>query len=191
MRRVVYFIHVSLDGFVSDSKGEIAWAKANEEMFDIAGMQTDRSDTAVYGRNTYNIMENYWPEAGEKPGASKHDIQHSEWYNKVEKIVISSTLNEADLNNVRIISKNLPEEIVKLKNRVGGDIVLFGSPSTAHTLMEKDLIDDYWFFINPVLLGGGIPLFKNIRNKMSLELVSGKVFDSGVVCVHYKRLTDK
>jgi dihydrofolate reductase len=187
MRKLVLFIHTSLDGFVAGSKGEMDWITVDEDMFDYAGRQTDKADTALYGRVTYQMMESYWPTAGEKPNATKHDKQHSTWYNKVGKVVLSKTLKEANLTNTNIISDNISEEITKLKQKAGKDILIFGSPTAVHSLITENLIDDYWIFINPVLLGQGIPLFNEIKNKIKLKLVTNIAFSSGVVCLHYEK----
>jgi dihydrofolate reductase len=92
----------------------------------------------------------------------------------------------ANLPNTKIISENLTDEINKLKRSDGRDILIFGSPTAAHSLMAEKLIDDYWLLINPVLLGNGIPLFKDIKGTTNLKLVSNNVFSSGVVCLHYQ-----
>ena len=186
MRKLVLFMHVSLDGYTTNSKEQIDWILAGEEMFDIAGQQTLKSDTALYGRGTYGIMEKYWPTAADKPDATKHDIEHSAWYNSVQKIVVSKTLKRSEVKNAEIISENLPEEIRKLKNKKGKEIVMFGSPTLAHSLMEENLIDEYWLFVNPILLGQGIPLFKDLTHEIKLNLLMSKTFASGVVCLHYE-----
>jgi dihydrofolate reductase len=86
VRRLVLFMHTSLDGFVAGPSGEMDWIDVNEEMFDYAGQRTREADTALYGRVTYQIMESYWPTAGDQPTATKHDIEHSKWYNSVAKV---------------------------------------------------------------------------------------------------------
>jgi len=186
MKNLALFLHVSLDGFVAGPNGEMNWIIASEELFDYAGQQTDRSDTALYGRVTYQMMESYWPTAADQPGATRHDIEHSRWYNHVHKVVASRTLQGANLPNTKIISDNLAGEISKLKQGSGKDIVIFGSPTVAHELMAGNLIDDYWLFVNPVLLGQGIPMFKGIQSRIALSLVYSTVLSSGVVCLHYK-----
>jgi len=82
MRTIISFMHISLDGFVAGPNGEMNWIKVDEEIFDHIGKRISESDTALYGRATYEMMENYWPAAGDEPGASKHDIEHSKWYKK-------------------------------------------------------------------------------------------------------------
>ncbi len=90
-----------------------------------------------------------------------------------------------NLVNTTIISDHLTGEINKLKQSAGREIIIFGNPSAAHSLMSAQLIDEYWLFVNPVLLGQGIPLFKGIREKTALTLANSHVFTSGVVCSHY------
>ena len=180
-------MHVSVDGFVAGPNGEMDWINVDEEMFEFAGRQTDESDTALYARKTYQMMEGYWPTAGDKPNASKHDIQHSAWYNTVAKVVISNSLKGSNLSNTTIISGNINKEIIKLKQAPGKNIVVFGSPSAAHILMSENLIDDYWLFVNPILLGQGITLFKDIQNRINLKFVYSNTLPSGVVALHYKK----
>jgi len=163
------------------------WIHVDEEIFDYAGQRTNEADTALYGRVTYQMMESYWPTAAEQPNATKHDIDHSTWYNGVQKIVLSHTMKEAAKPNTRIISENVADEILQLKKTPGRDIIIFGSPTASHFLMRENLIDDYWLLINPILLGSGIPMFAQIPERLHIRLVNSNVFSSGVVCVHYSR----
>ena len=91
MKKIISFMHISLDGFVAGPKGEMDWIKVDEEIFDHVGKRISETDTALYGRVTYQMMESYWPAAGDEPDASKHDIDHSKWYNKAHKIILSKT----------------------------------------------------------------------------------------------------
>jgi dihydrofolate reductase len=190
MRKIVLFMHTSLDGFVAGPNGEMDWIKVDDEMFDFAGKRTNEADTALYGRVTYQMMDAYWPTAADKPNATEHDIEHSTWYNKVSKVVLSRTMSGKNLSKTKIISENVIKEITQLKQAAGKDIIIFGSPSASHTLMQENLIDDYWLFVNPILLGEGIPLFKNIKNRTKLNLIKTHVFSSGVVCLHYEKIPD-
>ena len=187
MGKLVLFMHTTLDGFVAGPGGEMDWIIVDEEMFVYAGQRTSESDTALYGRVTYEMMQAYWPTAAEQPGATQHDIEHSRWYNRVTKVVLSRSLKDSDLPGTKIINENLSKEINQLKQVTGKDILMFGSPSAAHSLMRENLIDDYWLFINPILLGTGIPLFNDIKSKTKLKLLDTISFSSGVVCLHYKK----
>lgn len=186
MRKLVLFMHTSLDGFVAGPKGEMNWIRTDEELFDFAGDRINESDLVLYGRKTFEMMEGYWPNAGSKPNASKHDIDHSKWYNQVQKVVLSKTLDATKLKNTKVISGNLAKEIGQIKKETGREIVIFGSASAGHSLMAEDLIDEFWIFINPIVLGEGTPMFKNKR--INLKLVASTALKSGVVCLHYQRI---
>lgn len=188
MRKLVLFMHTSLDGFAAGPQGEMDWIAVNEEMFAYAERRIRESDTALYGRVTYQMMEAYWPTAADQPGATRHDLEHSAWYKKVAKVVLSRTLKGKSLPCTRIVSDDVGSEILRLKQEAGKDILIFGSPSAAHSLMAEGLIDDYWLFVNPILLGRGIPVFQGLSATTALTLAESKVFSStGVVCLHYER----
>ena len=141
MRRLVFFMHTSLDGFVAGPKGELDWININEEIFDFVSTMTDKADTALYGRVTYEMMQSYWPTAGEKSNASKHDKEN---------------------------------------------ILIFGSPAASHSLLSQGLVDEFWLFVNPVLVGQGIPLFKGVTEIIPLTLLETKIFSCGVIALHYE-----
>lgn len=185
MRKIISFMHVSLDGFVAGPNGEMDWIKVDEDIFNFVGKRISKGDTALYGRVTYQMMESYWPNAADKPSASKHDIEHSTWYNKIQKIVLSKTMKGQNLERTTIISENLSASITEIKQQAGADILLFGSPTATHSLMEEDLIDGYWLFVNPVILGEGIPVFKGIKDKTKLNLLSTHQFACGVTELNY------
>jgi len=179
-------MHTSLDGFVAGLNGEMGWIKVDDAIFDFVGTMTDQADTALYGRVTYQMMQSYWPTAGEQPNASKHDKEHSAWYNTVSKIVLSKTISEKGLDNTIVISDQLADNINKIKKQDGKNILIFGSPAASHSLMSHGLIDEFWLFVNPVLLGQGIPLFKNVTETTKLELKETKTFSCGVIALHYE-----
>jgi len=178
-------MHISLDGFVAGPNGEMDWIKVDEEIFDHVGKRIGEGDTALYGRVTYQMMEGYWPTAGDKPNASKHDIEHSKWYKKAHKVVLSKTIESSGLVNTTIISNNLSDSINEIKKKVGEDILLFGSPRATHSLIQLNLIDGYWLFVNPIILGKGIPLFTDIKDKIKLKLLTTRQFTSGVTELNY------
>jgi len=188
MRSLIFFMHTSLDGFVAGPKREMDWIKVDEDMFDFVATMTDQADTALYGRVTYEMMQSYWPTAAEKPNASKHDKEHSAWYNKVSKVVLSKTMNGNGLDNTTVISDHLVDNINKIKNQDGGNILIFGSPSASHSLLSEGLIDEFWLFVNPILLGQGMPLFKGVTEKTKLKLIETKTFACGVIALHYSKL---
>ena len=178
-------MHISLDGFVAGPNGELSWAKVDEEIFDFVGKRISEGDTALYGRITFQMMENYWPTAGNKPTATRHDIEHSKWYSKVHKVVLSKTMKDMDVTNTTVINDNLAKRVNEIKQKGDNDILLFGSPTATHSLMQLNLIDGYWLFVNPIILGQGIPLFANIKDKIKLKLLTTHQFTSGVTELNY------
>jgi dihydrofolate reductase len=187
MRKLISFVHISLDGFVAGPKGEMNWITINEEIFDYVEKLLKPIDTALYGRVTFEMMENYWPTAADKPNASKHDKEHSQWYKNANKVILSKSLHGKKISNSTIISSNLADEITKLKQATGSDIVIFGSPGATHSLMKENLVDGYWLFVNPVILGNGIPLFAEIKNKTELKLLGSKIFNAGVTVLQFSK----
>jgi dihydrofolate reductase len=187
-RRLVLFLHTSLDGFVNGPNGEFDWIAISDDLFAYAGERTKHSDLALYGRKTFEMMEGYWPTAAQQPNATPHDIEHGAWYNQVRKVVVSKSWKGKQLPNTTIVSDNLKESITRLKAEGGKEIIMFGSPGAGHSLMAEGLIDDLWLFVNPVLLGGGTPVFKDIKAITKLKLEKSHTFPSGVVCLHYSKI---
>lgn len=187
MRNLIFFMHTSLDGFVAGLNGEMDWIKFDDALFDFVGTMTEQADTALYGRVTYEMMQSYWPNAGEQPNATKHDKEHSAWYNKVAKIVLSKTMQETGLHNTKVIGGQLTDNIKKLKQQDGKNILIFGSPRASQALLNEGLIDEFWLFVNPVILGKGMPLFKDITGTTKLKLAASKTFACGVIALHYKK----
>ena len=186
MGKIVLFMHQSLDGFAAGTNGEMNWIYVDEEIFDFVSERIAETNTALYGRVTFEMMESYWPTAAEQPGASKHDREHAVWYKSARKVVLSNTLDQSLFTNTTVIGNNYADAVKKLKNETKGEILLFGSPTAAHSLLAENLIDECWLFVNPVLLGDGIPVFKDVKGKQQLKLLKTHVFSSGVVCISHE-----
>jgi len=177
-------MHVSLDGFVCGPNGEMDWIKLSDDLWDHVKSVTDRADAALYGAVTYKMMESYWPTAAQQPDATQHDIDHASWVNNVQKIVFSKQDIPISWEHTTVIHSNIAEEMRKLRELPGKDMLMIGSPTLAHSFMELNLIDEFYINLNPVVIGSGKPLFKNA--KIDLELVSSKEFSTGVIGLHYK-----
>jgi dihydrofolate reductase len=186
MRKIIVSEHVTLDGFVAGANGEMDWIKLDDAMFELVNEFTNEADIALYGRITYEMMEAYWPTAADQPNATKHDVDHSNWYNKSEKIILSRTMNEVKKERTKFINEDAVAALEEIKNDGDKDILVFGSPSVVHLLMQHNLVDEYWLFVNPVILGEGIQMFTRLPTKTSLELVASKVFACGVTGLNYK-----
>lgn len=185
MRKVISFMHISLDGFVARPNGELNWAKADDEIFNYVGKRISETETALYGRKTYEMMQGYWLTAGDSPTATQHTIEHSKWYKNAHKVVLSKTLNENELTNTTIISDKLAEKINELKKEDGKEILIFGSPTATHSLMQQNLIDGFWLFVNPIILGQGFSLFAGIKDRVKLNLLNSRQFSNGVTELNY------
>ncbi|MEH6938748.1 dihydrofolate reductase family protein [Bacillus sp. JJ664] len=187
MRKVILFLHTSLDGFVEGPNGvmDIGWVSYNEELEKHAKEILSTVDTVLWGRGTYQMMKNYWTSVPSNPSAREHEIEHAKWIEDTQKIVFSTTLEKAEWNNSRLVKENIEEEIKNIKKQPGKDIIILGSPRFAHHLMELDLIDVIKITISPVIIGSGLPLFKGSEYKRNLSLVENKTFNSGVIGLAY------
>lgn len=187
MRKVVLLMHFSLDGFVAGPNGELDWIIAGGEIQTHVHRLLDRVDTGIYGRVTYEGMESYWPTVPDDPASSPADLEHARWYMNVQKVVISRSLESPGGHKLRVIKDNIREEITALKAQPGGDLMIFGSPSVAQEFMRLGLVDEYRINLNPIVLGQGQPFFKDVTNRFDLNLVEAKMFESGVIALHYEK----
>lgn len=185
MRKLIAHAHISLDGFAAGPNGELHWVLVDEELFDYTAKLTRRADAAIYGRKTYQIMDGYWPTAADQPNANKHDKEHGAWYHQVEKYVLSNTLTQAKPKTT-ILNGTVFEQISAIKSQPGKDIILFGSPSSAQELLRMGLIDGLCLLVNPILLGQGLPYFKEIETQKRLRLTESHAFSSGVTQLDYQ-----
>lgn len=186
MRNVIFLIHVSLDGFVAGTNGEMDWIVYNDEIEKYSHDLHETTDTAIYGRVTYEMMNAYWPTVLDNPGSTAGELAHGQWYKDATKIVVSKSLDSISGENRVLISDNIAEEIQKMKQQSGKDMWLLGSPTLAQTFMKLDLIDEYRINVNPVILGSGKPLFAELQDTLKLNLIESKTFAGGVVALRYK-----
>jgi dihydrofolate reductase len=189
MRKIILLMHASLDGYVAGPNGEMDWITFDDDLATHVDKFIEDCDAVIYGRITFQMMENYWPTAGDEPDAGQHQITHAKWVNNAEKIVFSKTLNKSDWNNTTFVNDTLEAEMRKRKQQTGKNMILIGSASIAHQFMHNDLIDEYLINVNPVLVGNGLPLFKSIAHKKKLQLLSASTFTSGVVGLHYQAIS--
>lgn len=185
MRKLVLFMHLSLDGFASDLNHGLDFLSYDKELEQYADELVKTVGSPVYGRTTYQLMESYWPTVLKQPNVAGHALEHARWVENVPKIVFSKTLDEVTWNNTRLIKDNIDEEVKKLKQKPGKDLVIFGSPGLATSLMNLGLIDEYKLTVHPVILGKGISVFTGNTAKSTLKLLDTKILKSGVVTLHY------
>ncbi|MCM3131232.1 dihydrofolate reductase family protein [Paenibacillus polysaccharolyticus] len=190
MRKLVLFLHSSLDGYVEGPNGEmdIGWVSYDADLEKYAKEVLSTADTVIWGRGTYQMMHGYWPAVRSDASASQHEREHAEWIEKTAKVVFSTTLDDVEWNNSRLVKENIEEEIKHLKQQPGQDMVILGSPRFAHYLMQLGLIDEYKITVSPVLIGSGLPLFQGLNQKINLQLIENKTFDSGALGLFYRAI---
>jgi len=185
MRKLIYSMGVSLDGFIAGPNGEIDWSAPDEELHRFHNQQARETGAELYGRRLYEAMR-YWETADEQPSAPEHELEFARIWKDTPKIVFSKTLEEVE-GNARLIRDGAAEEVVKLKEQPGMDLAV-GGAGLASTFMKLGLIDEYRLFVSPVVLGGGTPYFPALDERINLELVETRTFGSRVVYVRYRRL---
>lgn len=187
MRKLVLFAHMSLDGFAGDKNGGLGFLTYDGELQQYAEELVKTVGSPVYGKNTYHLMAGYWPTVLNDPKADGYSLAHAKWVQEIPKVVFSTTLPSADWHNTTLIKDNIVEEVNKLKQQPGKDLVIFGSPGLAKSLMGLGLIDEFKLTVHPVILGEGISLFDNHAPLSNLKLVEAKTLGSGVVTLHYAK----
>ena len=182
MGKVSAFNFVTLDGYFEGPKRDISWHKhdADGTAYAVEGLKS--GNMLLFGRVTYELMASYWP----TPIAIQNDPVVAEGMNKAEKIVFSRTLKKVGWNNTRLVRNNIGKETRKLKKLHGKDMTLLGSGSILTQLAEEGLIDEFQFMVNPVALGEGTPIFKNIKHRLNLKLTSTRTFKNGNVLLCYQ-----
>ena len=182
MRRIIFFMFTTLDGYFEGPRRDINWHNVDAEFNEFAIDQINSVDTILFGRVTYELMAEYWP----TEAAHTDDPIVAEKMNQTPKIVFSKTLASIEWQNTRLVKENFVEEVTKLKNQPGKDLIIFGSSDLAVTFIAHGLIDEFRIMLNPVVLGDGKPLFKGLPAKLDLKLTKTRVFASGNVLLYYE-----
>lgn len=182
MRKVTVFNFVTLNGYFKGPNGDISWHRHGAEEGEYAAEGLQSGNTLLFGRVTYEMMASYWP----TPDAIKNAPIVAEGMNNADKIVFSRTLKKAEWKNTGLVKENIVEEIRKMKQMPGKDMTLLGSGSILTQFAEQGLIDEYQLMLDPVALGDGTPIFKDIKHKLDLKLTGTRTFKSGVVLLCYQ-----
>jgi dihydrofolate reductase len=184
MRKVIYSMMVSLDGFIETSNRDLSWILIDEELHKHANDRQRAIDTYLYGRRMYELMADFWPTADADPSAPDYIVEFAAIWKDMPKVVFSKTLEHVEWN-ARLVRDNIAEEIVRLKQQPGKDMAVGGS-DIAGAFMQLGLIDEYDLYVNPVILGSGKPMFQARDHTTGLRLVESRAFRSGVVLLTYQ-----
>lgn len=183
MRKVLYTITVSLDGYVEDANGSIGWTVPSEELHQHFNDRESEIDLHLYGRRLYETMKVWGNYAEEHPSPTAIELEYAEIWNKKPKVVFSTTLPEVGWNS-RLVRGNVREEVERLK-REPGKYMSVGGPGLAASLMRLGLIDEYWLYVAPIILGGGKRMFPELEQPIKLQLQETKNFSEGVTMLRY------
>jgi dihydrofolate reductase len=183
MRKIIAAINMTLDGFC-DHTAMIA----DDEIHQHYNELLSNADALLFGRITYQLMESYWPSVVKNPTRNKPMDEFAILIDNITKIVFSRTLKNVGWKNTELKKKVIKEELLELKqSRNGGSKnILVGSPGLIVALTQLDLIDEYQLGVQPIILGRGLPLFKNVRDRVDLKLLKTKTFGCGAVTLYYE-----
>jgi dihydrofolate reductase len=145
-----------------------------------------RADTIILGRVTYQVMANYWQTHSECLDYAREDIVFAEMINRYKKIVFSKTIHRLSWNNSTLVAGDMNDEISRLKQLPGKDMIIYGSGKLVNSLMHSRLVDEFVLWVHPVLLGKGKPFFTEVNGQVDMELIDRKTFCSGVVALRYR-----
>jgi dihydrofolate reductase len=181
MRKVLYGLNVSLDGFYEDINGSIKFTVPDDEVFRHFIELEKEVEVHLYGRKMYETMR-YWKTDQNFDPA---ELEYAKFWNQKPNVVFSRTL-ESVASNDRLVRDHIAEEVDKLKEGPGKYMAV-GGGEIASTLINLGLVDEYRFYFRPVVLGRGKPMFQSLTNKLPLEFIDSKVFGSGVVLLRYQK----
>jgi dihydrofolate reductase len=181
MRNVIYAINITLDGCCDHMK-----MIPDDELLEYSAHLLRDVDLLVFGRKTYQLMVPYWPDVATAPSATKADKEFADAFVSINKIVFSRSLDSVEGKNTRIVRTNLQDEIRKLKQEQGKNI-LVGGVNIPSQLIELGLVDEYYLTVHPIIAGQGTRLLEGISlpEKLQLKLVESKISKSGSVAFHY------
>ena len=181
MRNVIFAINITIDGCCDHTK-----TIGDDEILEHYTQLMREGDLQVFGRKTYQLMVPYWPEVAKNPSETKASIEFARAFDSINKIVFSRSLDRAEDRNTRIVRGNLHDEILKLKQERGKNI-LVGGVDIPSQLIELDLVDEYRFVVQPIVAGEGRRLLDRVslRERLQLKLVESKILKSGCVALRY------
>jgi dihydrofolate reductase len=185
MSKLIYSMSVSLDGFVATPDGSLSFVHVDDELHELFNEEARSVHTMLFGRRMYELLAAYWPTGDQDPAATPAMKDFARIWRDKPKVVFSRTLDKAD-SKTRIVRGDAVEEVRRLKARIDNDMDV-GGPTLASALIREDLVDEFRMFVNPVVLGAGIPFFPALESPLGLHLVETRKFGGGVMYLRYER----
>ena len=184
MRKIIYWVHTSVDGFVNGPNGEFDWPVMGPELSAYSESLDERVDTLLFGRPVWEMMVGFWPNA-ESISQDPHTLAFAPFWRAAPKIVFSRSY-PGDEWTTRVISDDLPDAVRALKAEPGKDLLLTGGAGIAAALTEHGLIDEYHIAVHPVVLGGGLKVFGESKTRLDLKTTASRVVDNRVTVTSYE-----
>ncbi len=184
MRKVIFSIPITLDGYIEGPNRELDWVIPDDELHDFYTQLLKNADLILYGRVTYELMVSYWPTATSDSTIPGSMVRFANTLNPMSKVVFSKTLKNVGWNT-KLVDSLIPEEISKMKSEEGRDILLGGGASIAQAFMQHNLIDEFQLVVQPVAIGNGKPLFNGMHDMLKLNLMWSRPFHSGAIALCY------
>jgi dihydrofolate reductase len=185
VRKIIWMMSVSVDGYMEGPRGEIDWHMVDDELHRHMNGWLGRAGGFLEGRATYELMEEFWPTADQDPGATPTIVEFAQIWRDTPKVVYSRTLERAG-GNATLVHDVVPAEVRALKAQPGGDLVVGGSDLGAE-FARHDLIDEYRLYVHPVVIGRGKPMLRPSEAEVPLSLIETHTFGNGVVLLRYER----
>ncbi|MEU1623416.1 dihydrofolate reductase family protein [Streptomyces sp. NPDC005722] len=184
MRKLIYGMNLSLDGFIAAPGDDIGWSVPSDELFQFWSDQLPATDLSLYGRKLWQTMSSHWPTADQQPDATPAQIEFAHRWRDMSKVVFSSTIDKVDWNS-RLVTGDAVAEITRLKAEDGGPMAV-GGATLAGAAMRAGLIDEYVLLTAPVLVGGGTPFFTVLDGWVNLNLLETRTLPHGVILTRYE-----
>lgn len=183
-RKLKLQVQMSIDGCIAGPNNEMDWLIRGNDSFKYVNDIVDSSDTILIGRKMVDGFIPYWTEVANKPD----NLMNAFAKKMIEtpKIVFTKSLNRSEWINTEIATGDLKDEVTKLKTQDGKDLLVYGGASFDSSLIKENLIDEFYLFVNPLIMGNGKTIFKNAKETQKLTLIESKTFDSGLVLLHYE-----
>lgn len=190
MRKLKLQMQMTVDGYVGDVNGEMGWMIFNwdDGLKEYVTALTNPIDTIVLGKNLAEGFIPHWENVAANP--DHPEFTAGQKFTDTPKVAFSKTLDKSPWNNTVLAKGDLVDEITKLKNQNGGDIITYGGATLVSDLIKHKLIDEFHLFVNPTAIGKGMTIFSSLENKQPLSLVKSTSFDCGIVVLHYELKRD-
>ncbi len=184
MRKLKLQVSISVDGCIAGPNNEMDWLICCDDCIKYIDDIAESVDTIIMGRKMVDEFTSHWSNRMNKPDDPWNT--YAKKMIEIPKIVFTKTLTKSNWINTEIVKGDLKDEITKLKSKNGKDILVYGGASFDSSLIKEKLIDEFYLLVNPIVFGNGKTIFKDLKEIQKLTIIESKVFDCGLVLLHYE-----